>query len=68
MPETSKARGRAGGGLAPQEGFSLGNFQKKGKLSTDSSLCNKDLSCLYRSFLFVERPEALIYLGCSEKR
>jgi len=28
MPETSVARGRAGGGLAPQEGFSLRYFKK----------------------------------------
>jgi hypothetical protein len=27
MPETSVARGRAGGGLAPQEGFSLRYFK-----------------------------------------
>ena len=64
MPETSEARGRAGGGLAPQEGFALGNFQKKAELSTDMPLCNKDLSCLYRSFLFVAPLEPLVCVGC----
>jgi hypothetical protein len=46
MPETSVARGRAGGGLAPQEGFSL----QKINLSTAVFLFN--LSCFFIFLVF----------------
>jgi hypothetical protein len=51
MPETSVARGRAGGGQAPQEGFSLGNFEKTFSYPQGLSIFKKiflvfiDLSC-----------------------
>ena len=54
MPETSVARGRAGGGQAPQEGFALEIFQNA-DLSTGTDLCNL--------FLFVIFPVYSSSLG-----
>jgi hypothetical protein len=59
MPETSVARGRAGGGLAPQEGFSLEIF-KNADLSTGADL--------YNLFLFVIFPVYRPRLGLGMPR
>jgi len=61
MPETSEARGRAGGGLAPQEGLALDIFQSYPQVE----LFFKDLSCFLRSFLFLAPLEALVLKGYS---